>query len=373
MDDDSCTTDDRQPNDARQPTGIRLGVLVPVGKAQWGAGTDPRELVDFAVRAEELGYDSLWVNDSLLGPRIEALTMLAAVAPVTHRVTLGTATLLPVLRRPVQAAQTLASLDLLSGGRLTVAVGAAFPGRFGRPLHDLSAVPWADRFARLDETVALWRRLWTADGPTSFHGDVLHVDDIPPATAPSQAGGPPIWLGGAAPAALIRAGRRYDGWLPYPPDRADYRSGLAQVRAAAADAGRGPNTITPALFASVLIADSVASGRDTLAAYSQANYGLGLRELEAIQAVITGPAAQVVARLAGYIAAGARHLVCRLGTVDLGAARDQLERLADILPLLRRAAGGSGSGEGGGEGGAGVDEGRRGPAGEVVAHARRGA
>src|SRR5262249_23758333 len=70
--------------------------------------------------------------------RIEALTMLAAVAPLTSRVALGTAALLPVLRRPVQAAQTLASIDLLSGGRLVLAVGAAFPGRVGRPPPVLS-------------------------------------------------------------------------------------------------------------------------------------------------------------------------------------------------------------------------------------------
>src|SRR5882757_810238 len=96
---------------------IRLGVLLPTGKAQWGEGTDPRKLLDFAIRAETLGFASLWANDSLLSPRIEALIMLAAVAPVTERVTLGTAALLPVLRRPVQAAQAIASLDLLSGGR----------------------------------------------------------------------------------------------------------------------------------------------------------------------------------------------------------------------------------------------------------------
>src|ERR1700749_948783 len=97
---------------------IELGVLIPIPKAQWGQGTDPRGLVDFAVRAEELGYSSLWVNDFLLTPRIEALTMLAAVAPLTRRVTLGTAALLPVLRRPVQAGQTLAPLARLARGRL---------------------------------------------------------------------------------------------------------------------------------------------------------------------------------------------------------------------------------------------------------------
>ncbi len=159
-----------------------IGVLLPTGKAQWGADGDPRELVAFAVRAEQLGFSSLFVNDSLISPRIEALTMLAALAPVTEQATLGTGALLPFLRRPVQAAQSLASVDLLSGGRLAVAVGAGFPGRFGQPLYTLSEVPWERRFARLDETVALWRELWS--GATSFHGEILKFDNIPPATLP---------------------------------------------------------------------------------------------------------------------------------------------------------------------------------------------
>src|SRR6266511_4332115 len=169
---------------------MRFGVILPTGQAQWGAGTDPRQLIDFAIQAERLGYSSVWANDSLLTPRIEALTMLAALAPVTERVTLGTAALLPVLRRPVQAAQAIASLDLLCGGRLVLAVGAAFPGRFGRPLHSLSEVPWKDRFARLDDTVRLWRQLWTSDGPSAFHGDGLHFDELPEGTTPYRPGGP---------------------------------------------------------------------------------------------------------------------------------------------------------------------------------------
>src|SRR5262249_4563470 len=107
---------------------------------------------------------SLWANDFLLTPRIEALTMLAAAAPVTRNVTLGTAALLPVLRRPVQAAQTLASIDRLSGGRLVLTVGAAFPGRFGVPQHVLSDVPWERRVTPLGEAVALWRPPLAAPG-----------------------------------------------------------------------------------------------------------------------------------------------------------------------------------------------------------------
>ncbi|MGW7253646.1 LLM class flavin-dependent oxidoreductase [Streptomyces sp. NPDC054834] len=312
-----------------------IGVLLPTGTAQWGAADDPRTLIGFGRRAEHLGFASLFVNDSLISPRIEALTMLAALAPATETVPLGTAALMPFLRRPVQAAQSLASIDLLSAGRLTVTVGAGFPGRFGRPLYTLSEVPWERRFARLDETVALWRALW--EGAGSFHGEILRFDDIPPTTRPSRTGGPPIWLGGATPAALARTGRLYDGWLPYPPDPADYASGLRDIRTAAAGAGRAAEDITPALFVSVRIDDDVESGRGPLDEYARATYGMPLEELEKIQAVVTGSADQVLEGLRRYAAAGARHVVARLGALGLSAQRDQLERLADLIPAVRAA------------------------------------
>ena len=312
-----------------------IGVLLPTGKAQWGADGDPRELVAFAVRAEELGFSSLFVNDSLISPRIEALTMLAALAPVTERATLGTGALLPFLRRPIQAAQALASVDLLSGGRLAVAVGAGFPGRFGQPFYTLSEVPWQRRFARLDETVALWRKLWS--GAASFHGEILTFDNIPPATQPFRAGGPPIWLGGATPAALARTGRLYDGWLPYPPDPADYESGLLDIQNAAARAGRSPDDITPALFVSVRVDSTLQSGRRVFGDYAIANYGMPLEELEKIQAIVTGTSERVVDSLSRYIAAGARHIVVRLGALDLRSQRDQLEQVAALIPSLRQA------------------------------------
>jgi alkanesulfonate monooxygenase SsuD/methylene tetrahydromethanopterin reductase-like flavin-dependent oxidoreductase (luciferase family) len=314
---------------------IELGVLIPIGQAQWGEGVDPRELPDFAVRAEELGYSSLWVNDFLLTPRIEALTMLAAVAPLTSRVTLGTAALLPVLRRPVQAAQTLASIDALSGGRLVLTVGAAFPGRFGVPQHVLSDVPWERRFTRLDETVTLWRQLWAApEGGSSFRGALLRFDQLPPMTAPSRPGGPPVWLGGASESALRRTGRYYDGWMPYPPSADGYASGLAVVRSAAAGAGRDAGAITPALFVSLAVTDTVARGRELLSAFAEASYGMPLDQLEQIQALAAGPPDVVAEKLRGYVAAGARHLVVRIATTTLESQREQLEHIIKLKGYL---------------------------------------
>jgi alkanesulfonate monooxygenase SsuD/methylene tetrahydromethanopterin reductase-like flavin-dependent oxidoreductase (luciferase family) len=316
---------------------LRLGVLLPTGQALWGEGTDPRELIAFAVRAERLGFDSLWVNDSLLTPRIEALTMLAALTPVTERVTLGTAALLPALRRPVPAAQAVASLDLLSGGRLVLAVGAGFPGRYGRPVYALAEVPWQRRFARLDDTVALWRQLWSGQGPSSFHGEVLHFDELGPSTMPYRPGGPPIWLGGATPAALDRTGRHYDGWLPYPPEPTAYQMGLADVRQAASRAGRDPAAITPALFVTVLIADDEERGRHALDEYSRVTYDAPLEVIETIQIMITGTRERVAAQLDRFVVAGARHIVCRIGALGLKSQLDQLEQLG-VFPTPDRPA-----------------------------------
>jgi alkanesulfonate monooxygenase SsuD/methylene tetrahydromethanopterin reductase-like flavin-dependent oxidoreductase (luciferase family) len=248
----------------------------------------------------------------------------AAAAAVTERVTLGTAALLPALRQPVQAAQVIASLDLLSGGRLALTVGAGFPRR-SEAEYAVSEVPWRGRFARLDDTVALWRHLWTSQGPTSFHGDVLHFDHIPESTPPAQPGGPPVWLGGATPAALARTGRLYDGWLPYPPNPADYETGLAQVRRAARGAGRAAQAVTPALFATLLITNDLEAGRRALSDYTQASYRMPLEVVETIQVLIAGPLEFVTAELDRYIAAGARHIVCRIGALGLKSQLDQLE------------------------------------------------
>ncbi|MDP9864185.1 MULTISPECIES: LLM class flavin-dependent oxidoreductase [Streptosporangium] len=302
----------------------RLGVLLPTNHSQWN---DARRLVDFGVHAERLGYDSVWANDTLLGARVEPLAMLAALAPVTERVTLGTAALLPAFRRPVTAAQELASIDHLSAGRLTVTVGAGFPGR-SEIEYAVSEVPWERRFGRLDDTVALWRALWA--GERSFHGKVLHFDELPESTPSYRPGGPPIWLGGASRSALERTGRYYDGWLPYPPDPADYRAGLQSVRQAAGAAGRPADAVTPALFVTVLVTDDAERGERELDAYCRATYGLPYETVRTIQVLVAGPAERVAGTLARYAEAGAEHLVCRIAAPTLDAQLEQLELIAEI-------------------------------------------
>ncbi|GGQ24717.1 LLM class flavin-dependent oxidoreductase [Streptosporangium pseudovulgare] len=303
----------------------RLGVLLPTQHSQW---KDARRLLDFGLHAERLGYDSVWANDTLIGARAEPLATLSALAAVTERVTLGTAALLPALRRPVLAAQELATVDHLSGGRLVVTVGAGFPGR-SEIEYAASEVPWERRFGRLHDTVALWRALWS--GERAFHGAVLRFDDLPEPTPSHRPGGPPIWLGGASPSALEHAGRRYDGWLPYPPDPDGYRAGLATVRRAATEAGRPADAVTPALFVTVLVTGDVARGERELDAYCRSIYGVPYEVARTIQAMVAGPADHVAATLGRYLEAGAEHLICRLAASDMDAQLEQLERVAEIV------------------------------------------
>lgn len=311
---------------------LRVGVIAPLAADQW-AGGDLGRLIDYARTVEELGFDSLWANDSLVRPHIDALTFLSAAAAVTERVILGTAALQPVLRRPVQAARALASIDRLTRGRLIVGAGAGFPG-VSQVEYAASGVPWPRRFARLDDTVALWRQLWSGKGPDSFHGTVLHFDDLPRGITPSTPDGPPVWLAGDTPAARARAGARYDGWLPYPPTPEGFAAGLTEVRTAADKAGRPDESLTAALFVTVLVTDASDGGRAALDRFTTETYGFPLDAVEQIQAFASGPPDAVAARLRRYIEAGADHVVCRVGVLGPDRFIEQLHQLRFVKEML---------------------------------------
>ncbi|UMP05974.1 LLM class flavin-dependent oxidoreductase [Amycolatopsis sp. EV170708-02-1] len=303
---------------------MKFGLVVPTYRSILDAGRTAPGMVAVAVEAERLGFDSVWVGDTLAKAPIDSLTLLGAFAARTERVTLGTAALLPALRDPLLSANAILSLDLLSQGRVTLAVGAGFAGR-SEPEFAFTRVPWERRRARLDDIVALWRHVWSGkSGP--FHGDVLHYDTLPEYPEPHRPGGPPVWLAAFTPGALKRAGRLYDGWLPYPPDVADYTDGLAKIREAAV------RPVTPALFATVLIEEDPIRARERLEDYVQRNYGAPLDFVEKIQVLIAGSPEQVADRLREYREAGAEHVLIRIATQEPAEFDEQLPKVFDALP-----------------------------------------
>ena len=183
----------------------RIGYLLPTRESVMEGHPAAAPLLALAERAEALGYDSVWVGDSLLArPRHEPITLLAGVAGRTKRVALGTAVLLPALRNPVVLAHQVATLDQVAEGRVILGVGIATDVPNIRDEFEAAGVPFDKRVGRMLEGLRLCRALWTGE-PVDWQGrwTVKHGTLGP---MPHRPGGPPIWIGGAA--SISTAGSR---------------------------------------------------------------------------------------------------------------------------------------------------------------------
>lgn len=210
---------------------------------------------DAAVAADELGWESVWLPDHLVfpidmagtpyadggeppvpptTPLFDAPAYLAYLAARTTQVRLGTFVYLLALRHPLVAARGFATADLLSGGRLSVGVGA---GWLESEWHAAGFDP-ATRGQRLDESISVTRRLWR-DEVIEHHGTYWSWDAVRFDPKPAQPGGPPILVGGESRRALRRAARLGDGWMSMPHSSLDsVRRQLDVLRAERTDAGR---------------------------------------------------------------------------------------------------------------------------------------
>ena len=205
---------------------IRIGV----GAA--GACSTPDVLAELVTGVDQLGFDSLWLSEVLTGPVLDPVVSLAWAAASNPRLKVGTTMLLPG-RNVIRLAKQLASLDVLSKGRLLVTL---VPGLTYPPEREAIGVDVKRRGALIDEALPLLRRLWA--GETVSHegaaGTFKDVKLFPlPVQQPLE-----VWLGGNVPAALERCGRLSDGWLPSLCTPEEAAVGRAVIEEAAAKAGR---------------------------------------------------------------------------------------------------------------------------------------
>ena len=178
-------------------------------------------IVQTAVKAEELGFDALFVNDHVIvddSPRSEPwrnvydpLMVLSYVAALTSRVKLGTSVLIMPYRNPVVTAKMIATLDQMSGGRTIVGVGSGW----NEMEYNALGVPFRQRGGRTTEYLRIWQACW-APGPTTFHGRFFNFDDMHVNPKPRQQPHPPLWIGGSGQASLRRAARFGAIWQPTP-------------------------------------------------------------------------------------------------------------------------------------------------------------
>jgi len=202
-----------------------------------------------AVRAEQLGYDSVWVSDHVVVPNAnverfgaaiyDPLITLAVAAGATSRVQLGTTVLIVPYRNPVVTAKMVSSLDALSGGRFVLGIGAGW-------LEEESAmlgVPFAERGPMTDEYLAAMRELWTSPSP-SFAGKYTQFSGLHFEPKPMQKPHPPIWVGGHARASLRRAAEIGAAWHPINRSAEEIRTACAELRQLCQARGR---TVPPAV------------------------------------------------------------------------------------------------------------------------------
>jgi alkanesulfonate monooxygenase SsuD/methylene tetrahydromethanopterin reductase-like flavin-dependent oxidoreductase (luciferase family) len=323
---------------ASDANDVRFGLLLPTREQVLVDRPDVRSLLEIGRAAERLGFDSLWAGDSLLArPRLEPLALLSALAGQTESVTLGTAVLVAALRHPLLLAHQVATLDQIAEGRVILGLGAGFPYPATEAEFAAVGVPFTERVGRLLESVEICRLLWRSqdagtDGAVTFDGRYTHLHDVTLSIKPHRPGGPPLWLAGEGERGLDHAGRVYDGWLPYSPTPALYAERWAQVQAAAGDADRR-DMPTPALYVTAALDDDRERANATLDEYAQRYYGFPLEVMGQLQAFYGGDIDGCVDWLASYLAAGARHVVVRIGQVD--GHMDVLERFAQLIARAR--------------------------------------
>ncbi len=207
-------------------------VGLPIG----GPDYSPADIAAMARKADELGFDVVNGGERLIMPRtieskypsgptgevpgvgagqntLEVLSVLSFIAGQTSRIRLLPSVIVLPYRNPVLAAKILATIDVLSNGRLVVGCGVGWNREEAQAL--MVPTPFEERGAVTDEYIRAFKELWTKQEP-EFHGEYLDISEVDFAPKPVQKPHPPIWIGGQSPAAIRRAATLGDGWLPSP-------------------------------------------------------------------------------------------------------------------------------------------------------------
>jgi probable F420-dependent oxidoreductase len=308
-----------------------------------GPMATPEGVATLARTGEQLGFAIITVSDHVIIPRVigstypynesgsfassptgeclEQLTLLTFLAGATSSARLLTSVMVVPHRPPVLTAKMLATIDVLSRGRLIVGCGV---GWMREEFEAIGAPPYDRRGAVSDEYIRAFKELWTSEAPT-FAGTYCRFADVAFAPKPVQKPHPPIWVGGESPVALRRAGRLADAWYPIgsnprfpvgtPAQFAEY---AARVKHEAREAGRDPSSLDLAYSANWYNDERAVTGPD------------GQRR------PLTGTPSQIADDIKRYAEAGVRHLMVNLQGDTLAQSVERMQRFADRIMRLAR-------------------------------------
>lgn len=280
----------------------------------------------FAVRAEELGYHSLWVAEQIFGqtPTPEPVAFLSYLAALTSHIRLGSAVIIATTRNPVMLAKQLGTLDVLSEGRLIV--GTALGGRPNT--YPLLGAPQNRRARHFAESIGVMKALWTQE-EASFQGEFWNFEGLSMTPRPVQKPHPPIWFGGRHPAGLRRTARLADGWMGAGSSATvQFIEHVQILKQALQDRGRDPEAYPISKRVYVAIDDDADRAERRLREWFGAWYG---NAEMASRMSVWGSVQQVVDGLMEIVEGGANMLMLN----PVFDYMEHLDQLADeVIPRL---------------------------------------
>ena len=313
-----------------------MGVLLPTrGVLVYAKGGRPRVELNWqmAETAERIGYDSVWVGDSITSkPRLEPMAVMAALAARTHRVKIGTAVMLNALRHPVHLAHSIATIDNISDGRMILGLGA---GRSNNQMfvdeHAAVGVPIEERAARMEESIDVLRKLWTED-------DVSNPDGFYPLSGMTLEPRPvqqpvPIWLSSNwVQRGLKRVAAQGDGWITNVPSTEMFTKCWDRIEEKGQELSRDVSRMPRALYISVNLNDedeALAEGDGFMRSY----YGIPYEVVSKQLLCVFGPAQKAIDAIKRYKEAGADYFIVRFASPN---QMQQLEKFTElVVPSLK--------------------------------------
>jgi probable F420-dependent oxidoreductase len=304
---------------------VRFAISIPQFYAD---GTfDPAGFRAYLARAEELGFDSAWTQEQVLGtmPHLGPIETMTYAAACTERLRLGCAVFVSTLHSPVHLAKSLSTLDQLSRGRLEVGVGSG-----GRRMFSAFAVDSDKPIARFIEGLQIIKALWTQPS-VNFEGQFWQLAGAAMEPKPFQKPCPPIWFGGSHPAAVRRAVRYGDGFFGAGSQTTAQFAGQVQIlREALAESGRSDSGFRIAKRVYIAVDNDTGRARQRISEALEKLYGyFGVRGMESV--AVFGPPEECVKGLADVAAAGAELIQLNPLFDEAG----QMEHLAaEVIPHL---------------------------------------
>ena len=312
-------------------TGLKVGLAI---KNFTSAPEEPDfgDIVAYARRAEELGFESLWAWDHmLLGsqtpfPFLDSLSTLAGLAATTERVELGTGVLVLPLRNPVVLAKVTSTIDRMSGGRLVLGAAAGWYERE----FDAVGVPFASRGAVFERNLDVLNRFWTEESVTgSVDGMTFRRANMLP--KPVQRPRPRLLIGGYVDRVLRRAASRGDGWLTYFYTAEGFARSWAKIRTFAEEAGRDPDGLQNVAQLPICVDDTYEKADRRIREFVDRMFDCPPWSESTPDSAIRGTPEQCAEQLGAHAAAGVQHVAL----VPWEYEREQVEAIASgVLPGL---------------------------------------